>query len=330
MSAKPKVLITQNVHENIKAYLEENCDCTFWEQEGSMPRAQMLEALKDTEGVLLSGSPVDAELIGRAPKLRAVSSASVGYNHFDTELMKAKGIIGTNTPYVLDGTVADLVLALMLSAGRRVAELDAFVKAGKWQKGAVKGTELFGTDVHHSTIGIIGMGRIGEAIAKRAVNGFDMDLIYYSRSRKPEVEERYGAKFRSLEDLLKESDYVVIITPLTPETQHMIGKEQFKLMKPSAFLINASRGATVDEQAMIEALQNGTIRGAGLDVFEVEPTPADNPLLKLPNVVTLPHIGSATDKTRYDMAMLAAKNLVGALTGGKAYVVEELKELVKA
>lgn len=330
MSVKPKVLITQKVHENIQAYLNEHCDCTCWDQEGVMPRAQILEVLNDVEGIFLSGSPVNAELIEHAPKLRVVSSASVGYNHFDIEIMKSKGILGTHTPYVLDGTVADLVLALMLSAGRRISELDAFVKAGKWQKGTVKGNELFGMDVHHATIGIIGMGRIGEAIAKRAVNGFDMDLLYYSRSRKPDVEERYGAKFCSLEDLLKQSDYVVIITPLTPETEHMIGKEQFSLMKPSAFFINASRGATVDEQALIEALQNGTIRGAGLDVFDVEPTPIDNPLLKLPNVVTLPHIGSATEKTRYDMAMLAAENLVGALTGGKAYVVEELKDLVKA
>ncbi|NHN30639.1 2-hydroxyacid dehydrogenase [Paenibacillus agricola] len=330
MSSKPKVLITQKVHENIQAYLNEHFDCTCWEQEGVMPRAQMLESLKEVQGVFLSGSPVNAEFIEHAPKLRAVSSASVGYNHFDIEAMKSKGIIGTHTPYVLDGTVADLVLALMLSAGRRIAELDAFVKAGKWQKGAVKGNDLFGMDVHHATVGIIGMGRIGEAIAKRAVNGFDMELLYYSRSRKPDVEELYGAQYRSLEDLLKESDYVVMITPLTPETENMIGKEQFSLMKPSAFFINASRGATVDEQAMIEALQNGTIRGAGLDVFQQEPTPIDNPLLKLPNVVTLPHIGSATEKTRYDMTMLAAENLVGALTGGKAYIVEELKGLVKS
>jgi gluconate 2-dehydrogenase len=330
MTAKPKVLITQKVPEPVKNYLNEHCDCTFWDHEGVMPRAQILEAVHDVEGIFLSGSPVDAELIDRAPQLRVVSSASVGYNHFDLELMKAKGVLGTHTPYVLDGTVADLVLALMLSAGRRIAELDAFVKQGKWQKGAVKGNELFGMDVHHATIGIIGMGRIGEAIAKRAVHGFDMNLLYYSRSRKPDVEERYGARFSSLNELLKESDYVVIITPLTPETEHLIGKEQFSLMKPTAFFINASRGATVDEQALIEALQNGTIRGAGLDVFDIEPTPIDNPLLQMPNVVTLPHIGSATDKTRYDMAKLAAENLVGALTGGSAHVVQELQELVKA
>jgi gluconate 2-dehydrogenase len=260
--------------------------------------------------------------------LKVVSSISVGYNHFHIEDMKAANVIGTHTPYVLDDTVADLVLALMLSAGRRVAELDAFVKQGKWQKGQVKETELFGMDVHHATIGIIGMGRIGEAIAKRAVHGFDMKLLYYSRSRKPEVEERFNAKFCTLEQVLEQSDYVVLMTPLTPETEHFIGREQLKLMKPSAFFINASRGATIDEQALIEALQNGTIRGAGLDVFEQEPTAVDNPLLKMPNVVTLPHIGSATDQTRFEMAMSAARSLVGALTGGKAHVVPELKELV--
>ncbi|MEK3723431.1 2-hydroxyacid dehydrogenase [Paenibacillus sp. FSL H8-0034] len=329
MSAKPKVLITQKVPETVQNYLNEHCDCTYWDKEGTMPRAELLEKIADAEGVFLSGGAVDTELLDRAPKLRVVSSSSVGYNHFDLEAMKAKGVLGTHTPYVLDGTVADLVLALMLSAGRRIAELDAFVKAGKWQKGAVKGTELFGMDIHHATVGIIGMGRIGEAIAKRAVHGFDMNLLYYSRSRKQDVEDKYGARYCSLNELLVESDYVVIITPLTPETEHMIGKEQFSLMKPTAFFINASRGATVDEQALIEALNNGTIRGAGLDVFDVEPTPIDNPLLKMPNVVTLPHIGSATDKTRYDMAMLAAKNLVGALTGGEAYVVQELQGVGK-
>jgi gluconate 2-dehydrogenase len=329
MSIKPKVLITRILPGPVLAYLQEHCDCTTWDQEGTLPRTQMLEMIKDYEGVMLSGGAIDAELLDRAPKLRVVSSISVGYNHFNIDDMKAKGVIGTHTPYVLDDTVADLVLALMLSAGRRVAELDAFVKQGKWQKGQVKETELFGMDVHHATIGIIGMGRIGEAIAKRAVHGFDMNLLYYSRSRKPDVEERYNATFCTLEDLLGKSDYVVMMTPLTPETEHFIGRNQFKLMKSSAFFINASRGATIDERALIEALQNGTIRGAGLDVFDSEPIQSDNPLLHMPNVVTLPHIGSATDQTRYDMAMLAAHNLVGALTGGKANVVQELKELVK-
>ncbi|OXM87817.1 2-hydroxyacid dehydrogenase [Paenibacillus rigui] len=327
---KPKVLLTRKLAEPILAYLQEHLDCTMWDQEGSMPRAELEAKIHDYEGVMLSGGPINASFLEKAPRLRVVSSVSVGYNHFDIEAMRARRVIGTHTPYVLDDTVADLVLALMLSAGRRVAELDAFVKQGNWKKGGVKEEQLFGMDVHHATVGIIGMGRIGEAIAKRAVHGFDMKLLYHSRTAKPDIEARFGGRFCSLEELLKEADYVVLMTPLSPETAKLIRAEHFDLMKPTAFFINASRGQTVDEQALTQALQQGKIRGAGLDVFELEPVSPDNPLLKLPNVVTLPHIGSATDQTRYEMAKLAAHNLVGALTGGKVHVVPELKELVEA
>ncbi|WP_028548276.1 2-hydroxyacid dehydrogenase [Paenibacillus sp. UNC451MF] len=329
MTHKPKILITRKIPAECLSYLEEHCDCTQWEGEGSLPREQLLEQIKDYDGLLLSGTSVDSELLERAPRLKAVSSISVGYNHFNIEDMKAREVIGTHTPYVLDDTVADLVLALMLASARRVAELDSFVKQGKWKRGAVREEHLFGMDVHHATLGIIGMGRIGEAIAKRAVHGFDMNLLYYNRSRKPEIEERFGAQYCTLEKLLQESDFVVLMTPLTPETVQFIRKEHFEMMKPSAFFINASRGQTVDEQALIDALSNGTIRGAGLDVFEKEPISPDNPLLQLDNAVTVPHIGSATVKTRNDMAMVASRNLVGALTGGQAYVVPELQYLLK-
>ncbi|MCS7461061.1 D-glycerate dehydrogenase [Paenibacillus doosanensis] len=322
-------MITRKLPDSVLDYLNEHCDCTVWEGQGSIPREELLSVIKDYEGLIVSAGPVNAELIAHAPRLKAVSTVSVGYNHFHTQDMLAGGIIGTHTPYVLDDTVADLVMALMLSSSRRVAELDRLVKQGKWQRGAIKEDQWFGLDVHHTTLGIIGMGRIGEAIAKRAVHGFDMELLYYNRSRKPETEEKFGASYCALEDLLRRSDFVVLMTPLTPETVHYIRKEHFELMKPSAFFINASRGQTVDEQALIEALQSGQIRGAGLDVFDTEPVSPDNPLLKMDNVVTLPHIGSATSRTRYDMAMLAAQNLVGALTGGKAYVVPELQALVK-
>jgi gluconate 2-dehydrogenase len=325
MSTKPKILVTHKLPETVQEYLNLHADCTFWNQEGSMPRSVILDKVSDVEGIL--GGTIDEELLSCAPRLRVASTSSVGYNHFDLDAMRAHGVIGTHTPYVLDSTVADLVLALMLSAGRRIAELDAYVKQGKWQKGT-SGTELFGVDVHHSTLGIIGMGRIGEAIAKRAVFGFDMNLLYHSRRPKKEVDERFNARFCEMDELLRESDYIVVMTPLTPETKHMIGEEQFNLMKSSAIFINASRGATVDEQALIKALQQGKIRGAGLDVFDIEPTPVDNPLLRMPNVVTLPHIGSATARTRNDMAELAAKNLVEALNGGQAYVVQELKDMV--
>ncbi|TVY10060.1 2-hydroxyacid dehydrogenase [Paenibacillus cremeus] len=328
--SRPKVYITKPIPAEVRAYLDQHCDCTQWEEAGVAPRERLLEAIQDVEGLLTHGSLVDDELLGHAPKLRAVSTISVGYNHFDLDAMRSREVIGLHTPYVLDDTVADLVLALMLSASRRIAELDALVKAGKWQKGSsTNEQEHFGMDVHHAKLGIIGMGRIGDAIAKRAVHGFGMELRYYNRSRRPEAEERYGAQYCDLEELLRESDFVVLMTPLTPKTVHYIRKEHFELMKPTAFFINASRGQTVDEAAMIEALQSGKIRGAGLDVFDVEPVQPDNPLLKMPNVVTLPHIGSATAQTRFDMAMLAARNLVEALNGSRPqHVVKELQSLL--
>lgn len=327
--SKPKIYISKAIPEQVFAYLEEHCECRMWDGQGVPSRQGLLAELHDVEGLLTTGGPINRELLDHAPKLRAVSSISVGYNHFDLEAMKARRVIGTHTPHVLDETVADLVLSLMLSAARRIPELDAFVKQGRWQRGKGLTDEyFFGMDVHHQTLGIIGMGRIGEAIAKRAVDGFGMSLLYHNRSRKPETEERFAARYCSLDELLRESDFVVMMTPLTPETERMIRQEHFERMKPTAFFINASRGKTVDEPALIHALQAGLIRGAGLDVFDPEPPGPDNPLLHMPNVVTLPHIGSATAKTRLDMAMLAARNLVAALTGGHPpNVVPELREL---
>lgn len=327
MNRKPKIYISRPIPQEVLSYLESELECRMWDGAGAVPRDQLLAELKDAEGLLTSGDAVNAELLDSAPSLRAVSSISVGYNHFDLPLMRERGIVGTHTPSVLDDTVADLVLGLMLSAARRIPELDAYVKAGHWQRNASGGDHpLFGMDVHHAKLGIIGMGRIGEAIAKRAVHGFGMELFYYNRSRKPEAEERYGAQYVLLEELLQSSDFVVLMTPLTPKTERFIRKEHFALMKPTAFFINASRGRTVDEEALIEALREGTIRGAGLDVYDPEPAHADNPLLQMPNVVTLPHIGSATAQTRFDMAMLAARNLVEALLGGKpANIVKELQ-----
>jgi gluconate 2-dehydrogenase len=272
------------------------------------------------------GGSIDQELLDCAPRLKVVSNVSVGYNNFDIEAMKKRAVLGTNTPSVLDETVADLVMALVLATSRRIVELDRYVKEGTWIKG--NDEKLFGADVHHATIGIIGMGRIGEAIAKRAKYGFDMDVLYYNRTRKHQAEEKFGVEYVSMDEVLKRSDFVVLMTPLTPETTHMIGQREFSLMKETAFFINASRGQTVDEQALIEALEMGKICGAGLDVYEKEPVDPNNPLLKMPNVVTLPHIGSATEKTRFEMAMLAAKNLVLGVRGEQPpNLLNELSEV---
>ncbi|MGG6314566.1 2-hydroxyacid dehydrogenase [Paenibacillus macerans] len=310
---KPKVFISRPIPPEVEAYLGEHCDCRKWDGSEPITRAQLLGSLSDAEGLLTADRSINQELLDHAPKLKVVSNISVGYNNFDLAAMKARGVIGTNTSSVLNDTVADLIFALILDVARRVSELDKYVKAGLWKRG--DGENLFGLDVHHKKLGIIGMGEIGEAVARRGKFGFGMDVLYHNRSRKPEAETGFGAAYRSLDELLQEADYIVLITPLTPETRKLIGAREFDLMKPTTVFVNASRGATVDEHALIAALQNKQIYGAGLDVFEQEPVDPSNPLLQLANVVVLPHIGSATQQTRRQMAMRAAENLVAALHG---------------
>ena len=310
---KKKIFIARPIPADVRDYLESNCICSEWKGQEKITKNQFLDIVSDVNGLLTSGSPINTEFLDHAPMLEIVSNMSVGYNNFDLTEMRRRGIMGTNTPGVLDDTVADLIIGLMLSAARRMPEMDQLVKLGEWKKGMVE--ELFGVDVHHATLGIIGMGRIGEAVAKRAKYGFEMDVLYCNRNRNMEAEERYGASYCSMDQLLSQSDFVVVMTPLTKETEKLIGRPQFAQMKRTGILINASRGQIIDETALIEALQSGTIHAAGLDVFEVEPIQADNALLKLTNVVLMPHIGSATAATRADMAMLAAKNLVAGLAG---------------
>ncbi|WP_212378430.1 2-hydroxyacid dehydrogenase [Alkaliphilus sp. B6464] len=322
---KHKVYIAQKIPKKVEDYIANFCDYEKWEGEGPIPRSELLKKIHDKEGLLLAGISIDEELLHRAPKLKVVSNVSVGYNNFDLKAMKTRNIIGTNTPRVLDDSVADLIFALMLSTARRITELDRYMKDGRWK--LQDNENLFGLDIHHATVGIIGMGRIGEAVAKRAKFGFDMEVLYYNRNRKYEIEESLGAKYCDFEELLKQSDFIVLMTPLNNDTYHLIGSKEFDLMKRKAIFINASRGQTVDEKALIEALENKKIFGAGLDVYDKEPIEPNNPLLKMSNVVTVPHIGSATEKTRSEMAMLAATNLVRALSGEKApNVVPELDE----
>jgi gluconate 2-dehydrogenase len=321
---KPTILITRPIPSEVEAYLEAHCVCRRWNKEEPMPRQLLLNQLADVEGLLTAGGKIDLELLDHAPRLKVVSNISAGYNNMDLPAMKARKVMGTHTPEVLDETVADLVFGLILGAARRIPELDRHVKQGKWQKG--EDAPFFGMDVHHATLGIIGMGRIGEAIARRAKLGFLMDVLYYNRTAKPEVEAALDVKYKPLNELLRSADFIVLMTPLTPETTHLIGQQEFQMMKPSAIFVNASRGKTVDEAALIQALRNKQIRAAGLDVFDREPIEPHNPLLQMENVITLPHIGSATAKTRFDMAYLAAANLVSALQGQTPpNLVSELK-----
>lgn len=321
---KPNVFIDRPIPGEVEAYIAEHCAIDKWEDTIPIPRSILLGKVANVNGLLTAGTKIDAELLEHAPHLKAVSSISVGYDHFDLTAMKQRGVIGTNTPHVLNDTVADLAFALLLGTARRVSELDRYVKDGKWKSG--DGVKLFGRDVHHAKLGIIGMGRIGEAIARRAKFGFEMDVLYYNRSRKPEAEEKFGVRYVEMNELLSVSDFVVLLAPLTVETTKLIGRNEFQLMKPTSIFINISRGQTIDEIALIEALQSGTIAAAGLDVYEKEPIDTDHPFLTMSNVLTLPHIGSATSQTRFDMAMLAAQNLVRALAGQTPpCLVEELK-----
>jgi len=307
---KPNILLGIGVPEPVERFLRGFGRVYRPAERG---REALFAALAEADGFLTVGTRIDDVLLDRAPRLKVVSNASVGYNNFDLDAMRRRGVLGTHTPGAADDTTADLVMALMLAAARRVTELDRLVRSGGWRKGMNE--ELYGVDVHHRRLGIIGMGRIGEAVARRAKFGFGMDVVYHNRRRNEAAETRVGAVWRPLGDLLAESDFVVVLTPLSAGTEHLIREEHFRRMKPSAIFINASRGRVVDEAALVRALRDGTIRAAGLDVFEQEPLPPGHPLVSLPNTVLLPHIGSATPETRHNMYMMAAQNLVAALRG---------------
>ena len=322
---RSKVFVAKPVSNKVIEYISKYCDCEMWDSEKGIPRDVLLEKMKDVDGLITSGIKVDEKFLNSSPKLKVISNMAVGYDNFDIDVMKKRNIVGTNTPNVLDDSVADLIFALVLSSARRVVEMDRYVRKDKWRASDEK--ELFGIDVHHKTMGIIGMGRIGEAVAKRARLGFDMDVLYYNRHRKPKVEESLDIKYAGFETILKKSDFVILMTPLTKETYRIMDHHEFEMMKSTAIFINASRGQTVNEMALIGSLKNGDIRAAGLDVFEHEPIKKDNPLLEMENVVLLPHLGSATEKTRFDMAMMAAESTVKVLQGQKCeYIVPELKE----
>lgn len=324
---KPKVFITKLIPKEVEEYIAKHCDYKIWDKLEPIPENVLLEEIADIDGLMTSKGVITPEFLEKAPNLKIVSNIAVGYDTFDIEVMKKRNVIGTHTPYVLDESVADLAFGLILSAARRIPEFHNLVKSGNWNKDKHE-TEFYGQDVHHATMGIIGMGRIAEKIARRASLGFEMNVLYHNRSRKPELEEKYGMTYCEIETLLRESDFVVAMLPLTEATYHYIGEKQFNEMKPTAFFINCSRGQVVDEIVLIEALKSGKIAGAGLDVFEIEPIEKDNPLLTMENVVTLPHIGSATAQTRFDMAMMAAENLVAGLTGKTPpNVVPELRKM---
>lgn len=310
---KPSIILYKALPDDLLQRLEAHFSVTKVPNLHPETVEQHAQAFASAEGLLGSTQTVDTALLEKMPKLRATSTISVGYDNFDVDALNARNILLMHTPTVLTETVADTVMTLVLSTARRVVEVAERVKVGEWTQNI--GPDWFGTDVHHKTMGIVGMGRIGLALAQRAHFGFNMPILYNARRHHQEAEERFNARYCDLDTLLQEADFVCLILPLTEETHHLFGAAQFAKMKSSAIFINAGRGPVVDENALIAALQNGEIHAAGLDVFEQEPLPIDSPLLSMTNVVAVPHIGSATHETRYNMAACAVDNLIDALQG---------------
>jgi glyoxylate reductase len=311
--AKPKAYLTRRLPEPAESIIKEVCDYEIWGEPAPIPRHILLEKVRGVSGIVsLLTDRIDGEVMDAAgPTLKVISNYAVGFDNVDLEAAKARGITVTNTPGVLTETTADLTWALLMAAARRIAEGDRFTRSGQWK--GWDPLQLLGVDVFGKTLGIIGFGRIGVSVAKRAV-GFKMRILYTDVCPFPDREAETGARFVTLDELLRESDFISIHSPLTPETRHLINRDAFQKMKPTAVLVNAARGPIVDEVALVEALREGRIFAAGLDVYEREPQLAPG-LADLPNVVLVPHLGSASRETRAKMAELAAKNLVLVLQG---------------
>ena len=313
---KPKILVARAIFPEALAKLEESFEVRSNQADQIFTPEELKKELSGVVGALVAGSErIDAAALSQAQNLRVVANISVGYNNFDVPAINAAGVMATNTPDVLTDTTADFGFALLMATARRITESEHWLRGGNWTKWSIINNPL-GVDVHHSTIGIIGMGRIGQGIAKRAL-GFGMKVIYHNRSRLSETDETsYQASYVSKEELLRTADHIVLVLPYTPENHHTIGVKEIALMKPTATLINIARGGIVDDVALAAALKAGKIFAAGLDVFEGEPT-VHPELLKLSNVVLSPHIASATEKTRRSMVDLAIENLRAALNGKK-------------
>lgn len=313
MEGDLKIFVTRLIPKAGLDLLYGFAELRIWQEEVPPPREVLLEEAGEVDGLLsLLTDTIDAELMDAAPRLKVVSNYAIGYDNVDVEAATEHGIMVCHTPGVLTDTTADFAFALLACVARRLVEASEYVREGRWK---TWGPMLcLGYDLHGATLGLVGLGRIGSGVAKRAT-GFDMRILYHDVSRQPSREEELGLTYVDLETLLRESDFVSLHTPLTPETHHMMGREQFTMMKSTAILINTSRGQVVDQKALYEALVSGGIAGAGLDVTDPEPILRDDPLLTLDNCVVVPHIASASVATRTMMATMAAENLIAALQG---------------
>jgi len=314
--SKPRILVTRAVFPETIARLEQHFEVERNQADATWSKQELIARLQDKVGAFTTGSErIDAEVLAACPGLKICANMAVGFNNFDVPAMTAHKVLGTNTPDVLTETTADFGFALLMATARRITESEHFLRAGKWTKWSY---DMFaGAEVHGSTLGILGMGRIGQGIAKRGAHGFGMNVIYHNRSRlAPELEADCRARYVSKEELLKTADHLVLVLPYSPESHHAIGAAEIAQMKPTATLVNIARGGIVDDAALAQALRDRRIAAAGLDVFEGEPKVHPD-LLTVPNVVLTPHIASATVATRKAMADLAADNLIGFLVNGK-------------
>jgi gluconate 2-dehydrogenase len=314
--SKPKILVARAVFPEVIARLERHFEVESNQNDETWSGAELTRRLQDKEGAFTTGGDrIDAGLLAACPKLKICANMAVGYNNFDIAAMTAAGVLATNAPDVLTETTADFGFALLMATARRITESEHFLRAGQWNKWSF---DMFaGSDIHGATLGILGMGRIGQGIAKRGAHGFGMKVIYHNRSRlDAALEAECKAGYVSKEELLKTADHLVLVLPYSPASHHTIGAAELALMKPTATLVNIARGGIVDDAALASALRNKTIAAAGLDVFEGEPKIHPD-LLSVPNVVLTPHIASATLPTRLAMASLAADNLIAFFTENK-------------
>ena len=313
---KPKLLIARAVFPEVIARLEQHFDVESNQADATWSKAELTAHLQGKAGAFTTGGDrIDAEVLAACPELKICANMAVGYNNFDLDAMTAAGVLATNAPDVLTETTADFGFALLMATARRITESEHFLRAGQWTKWSY---DMFaGADIHGSVLGILGMGRIGQGIAKRGAHGFGMKVIYHNRSRlEPALEAECKAGYVGKEELLKTADHLVLVLPYSPASHHAIGAPELALMKPTATLVNIARGGIVDDAALAAALRNRTIAAAGLDVFEGEPAVYPD-LLSVPNVVLTPHIASASLPTRLAMASLAADNLIAFFTGNK-------------
>jgi glyoxylate/hydroxypyruvate/2-ketogluconate reductase len=314
---KHRILVARAIFPEVVARLEQHFEVEYNQGDQPWSKQQLGDKLRDKVGAFTTGGErIDSEVLAAAPALKICANMAVGFNNFDLPAMTARKVLGTNTPDVLTETTADFGFALLMATARRITESEHYLRAGKWDRWSY---DMFaGSDVHGSTLGILGMGRIGQGIARRGAHGFGMNVIYHNRSRlAPELEAQCKARYVSKEELLKTADHVVLVLPYSPSSHHTVGAAELALMKPTATLVNIARGGIVDDAALATALRDKRIAAAGLDVYEGEPKVHPD-LLTVPNVVLTPHIASATVPTRMAMANLAADNLIGFLVHGKA------------